>query len=142
MSGRDAFLAAISAAPDDDAPKLIYADWLEEHGNEAEARQWRQAVACNRLGCDLHGVWIIVHSTWIDKARFDHDCEDYGTMTIKFKNGKMYSYHDIHPGYWCDFLSSTSKSLFVWQFTHKLSKDVLDEALDVGLASRTHEVSQ
>jgi uncharacterized protein (TIGR02996 family) len=26
-----AFLQAIMAAPDDDAPRLIYADWLDEH---------------------------------------------------------------------------------------------------------------
>jgi uncharacterized protein (TIGR02996 family) len=33
MSDRDAFLAAIRAAPDDDAPRLVYADWLEENGD-------------------------------------------------------------------------------------------------------------
>src|SRR5687767_11671931 len=32
MSDRDAFLAAIRAAPADDAPRLVYADWLDEHG--------------------------------------------------------------------------------------------------------------
>jgi uncharacterized protein (TIGR02996 family) len=29
-------LAAIAAAPDDDATRLVYADWLDEHGGEAE----------------------------------------------------------------------------------------------------------
>ena len=29
----DAFLAAILATPDDDSPRLIYADWLEERGD-------------------------------------------------------------------------------------------------------------
>jgi uncharacterized protein (TIGR02996 family) len=28
----DAFLRAIHAAPEEDAPRLIYADWLEESG--------------------------------------------------------------------------------------------------------------
>jgi uncharacterized protein (TIGR02996 family) len=28
----DAFLQAIRATPDDDTPRLVYADWLEEHG--------------------------------------------------------------------------------------------------------------
>jgi uncharacterized protein (TIGR02996 family) len=37
MSDRDALLAAIQAAPDDDAPRLIYADWLEEHGDPDRA---------------------------------------------------------------------------------------------------------
>ena len=31
------FLAAIRAAPDDDAPRLIYADWLDEHGQAERA---------------------------------------------------------------------------------------------------------
>jgi uncharacterized protein (TIGR02996 family) len=34
---RDALLRAIVAAPDDDAPRLVYADWLDEHGEAARA---------------------------------------------------------------------------------------------------------
>ena len=30
-SHRDAFLRAIAETPEDDAPRLIFADWLEEH---------------------------------------------------------------------------------------------------------------
>jgi uncharacterized protein (TIGR02996 family) len=30
MTEREAFLAAIAAAPDDDVPRLVFADWLEE----------------------------------------------------------------------------------------------------------------
>jgi uncharacterized protein (TIGR02996 family) len=33
MSEQAAFLAAVLAAPEDDLPRLIYADWLEEHGD-------------------------------------------------------------------------------------------------------------
>ena len=35
MTERELLLLAIDAAPDDDAPKLIFADWLEEHGEDA-----------------------------------------------------------------------------------------------------------
>jgi uncharacterized protein (TIGR02996 family) len=35
MSDEAAFLSAILANPDDDAPRLIYADWLEERGDLA-----------------------------------------------------------------------------------------------------------
>ncbi len=35
---QEAFLQAILAAPDDDAPRLVYADWLEEHGATAAER--------------------------------------------------------------------------------------------------------
>jgi uncharacterized protein (TIGR02996 family) len=37
MSEREAFLQAILDAPADDAPRLIYADWLEDHGEAAHA---------------------------------------------------------------------------------------------------------
>jgi uncharacterized protein (TIGR02996 family) len=37
MSDNDALLQALLDAPDDDAPRLVYADWLEEHGEPERA---------------------------------------------------------------------------------------------------------
>src|SRR5262245_17812978 len=37
MPDADAFLAAIRAAPADDAPRLVYADWLDDHGQPERA---------------------------------------------------------------------------------------------------------
>jgi uncharacterized protein (TIGR02996 family) len=37
MSDRDALIAAIRQAPRDDAPRLIFADWLDEHGDPDQA---------------------------------------------------------------------------------------------------------
>ena len=37
MSDHDALLAAILASPDDDLPRLVFADWLEESGQPANA---------------------------------------------------------------------------------------------------------
>src|SRR5436305_425359 len=45
---RDALLLAVCDAPDDDAPRLVFADWLEENGDEAE-RAWGEYV---RLKCE------------------------------------------------------------------------------------------
>jgi uncharacterized protein (TIGR02996 family) len=39
MSDNDVLLRAILDDPDDDAPRLVYADWLEEHG-EAERAEF------------------------------------------------------------------------------------------------------
>jgi uncharacterized protein (TIGR02996 family) len=39
MSDRDALLAAVRQAPADDAPRLVYADWLDEH-DEADRAQF------------------------------------------------------------------------------------------------------
>lgn len=36
MTDRDAFLRSIAAAPDDDLPRLVYADWCEELGTDRE----------------------------------------------------------------------------------------------------------
>jgi uncharacterized protein (TIGR02996 family) len=48
MTDRTAFLAAIKAAPHDDAPRLVYADWLEEHGDGERAEFIR--VGCESAG--------------------------------------------------------------------------------------------
>jgi uncharacterized protein (TIGR02996 family) len=37
MDPADGFLDAICADPDDDTPRLVYADWLEEHGEPERA---------------------------------------------------------------------------------------------------------
>ena len=46
-----AFLAAMRAAPDDDTPRLVFADWLEEHAGDVE---------CERCGNPSDGL------TWTD----------------------------------------------------------------------------
>jgi uncharacterized protein (TIGR02996 family) len=37
MSLADSFLEDIVANPDDDGPRLVYADWLDEHGDSTRA---------------------------------------------------------------------------------------------------------
>src|SRR4051812_49564005 len=41
MGDDDAFLRAIADAPADDAPRLVYADWLDEHGQSDQAEYLR-----------------------------------------------------------------------------------------------------
>ena len=48
MSDATALLAAIRAAPDDDAPRLIYADWLDEHGQPERAEFIRVQIELAR----------------------------------------------------------------------------------------------
>jgi uncharacterized protein (TIGR02996 family) len=40
----EGLLAAITAAPADDAPRLVYADWLQERGEETKAEYLRTVV--------------------------------------------------------------------------------------------------
>jgi uncharacterized protein (TIGR02996 family) len=52
MSDRDAFLSAIAAAPDDDLPRLVYADFLDEHGEAERAEFIRVQIELARLPVD------------------------------------------------------------------------------------------
>src|SRR5262249_34567872 len=44
MSDEAAFLAAIRATPGDDVPRLVYADWLQEHGRAGRAQVIRVQI--------------------------------------------------------------------------------------------------
>src|SRR5437763_14201269 len=48
MTDRAAFLAAIAAAPADDLPRLVFADWLDEHGDPDRAEFIRLQCAAAR----------------------------------------------------------------------------------------------
>jgi uncharacterized protein (TIGR02996 family) len=49
MSDRDALLAAVRQAPDDDSPRLVYADWLDEHGEADRAEFIRLQIEIDHL---------------------------------------------------------------------------------------------
>src|SRR5436309_6205981 len=50
MSDAPTLLAAIRAAPEDDAPRLVYADWLDENGQPERAEFIR--VQCELARCE------------------------------------------------------------------------------------------
>jgi uncharacterized protein (TIGR02996 family) len=54
MTHDEAFLQAIREAPDDDGPRLVYADWLDEHGQADRAEFVR--VQCERAR-GVQGSW-------------------------------------------------------------------------------------
>src|SRR4051795_7636039 len=49
MADDDAFLRAIIDNPDDDVPRLVYADYLDEHGDPERAEFIRAQCAVERL---------------------------------------------------------------------------------------------
>jgi len=64
-----AFLADILAHPDDDAPRLIFADWLDEHGDPDRADFIR--VQCRLAGLDEDDpdrAALVVRSDELEKA--------------------------------------------------------------------------
>jgi uncharacterized protein (TIGR02996 family) len=48
MSEREAFQRAICENPDDDTPRLVFADWLQEHGEEERAEFIRLQIQLAR----------------------------------------------------------------------------------------------
>src|SRR6516225_6153600 len=53
---RDALLAAICAAPDEDTPRLVFADWLDENGSPNWAALIRAECELARLADDDSGA--------------------------------------------------------------------------------------
>jgi uncharacterized protein (TIGR02996 family) len=49
MNDHDALLAAVRASPDEDLPRLAFADWYDEHGQAARAEFIRAQVEADRL---------------------------------------------------------------------------------------------
>src|SRR4051794_32461983 len=52
MNQRRAFLQAIAEAPDDDAPRLVFADWLQDEGDADRAEFVRAQCALARIAAD------------------------------------------------------------------------------------------
>jgi uncharacterized protein (TIGR02996 family) len=66
-SDADAFEAAIAAAPDDQAPRLVFADWLDERGDgDAAARQRRLATLRERIEAFVGHVDAVVARHYAD----------------------------------------------------------------------------
>lgn len=58
MTEREAFIAAIAAQPDEDTPRLAFADWLQENGEDDRARFVRLACEIAALRAELrHPLW-------------------------------------------------------------------------------------
>jgi uncharacterized protein (TIGR02996 family) len=74
MSGKrahpeeEAFLAAIVEAPDDPTPRLVYADWLEEHGR-TDADRGRAEFIREQLRLDREGGASTVYAEGSQRLR-------------------------------------------------------------------------
>jgi uncharacterized protein (TIGR02996 family) len=63
MNQEQAFLQAVAEAPDDDAPRLVYADWLTDHGDAALGEFIRLQCRMARLppGLEQDAMWRRQH---------------------------------------------------------------------------------
>jgi uncharacterized protein (TIGR02996 family) len=96
MSTGEALLAAIRSAPDDDVPRLVYADWLDEHDDPDRAEFIRVQIAMNRLDRpEPDWMRLAARSTQLLTANIGRWAEPYRPITRSEATG-------IHPT-WVDF---------------------------------------
>jgi uncharacterized protein (TIGR02996 family) len=72
VNERDAFLRALAEDEDDTPTRLVYADWLDEHGEHEEADRQRKWPAAKE---------------WLVRFFRDHNSGDY--------HGQLDSYEDL-----------------------------------------------
>ena len=65
MTDRDALLRGIIENPDEDAPRLVFADWLEENGEAERAAFIRADIAISHR--DEWGA---------ERLRWEEDCDE------------------------------------------------------------------
>jgi uncharacterized protein (TIGR02996 family) len=115
MSERDAFLKALAENEDDTTTRLVYADWLDDHGEHEEAdrqRKWTPAKAWLVQFCrdnnpdhddddddgDDSYYWIISYKRLLrlgreavegaDASGFGFDCGANETMCIALRDNR------------------------------------------------------
>jgi uncharacterized protein (TIGR02996 family) len=85
-SDRDALIRAVYAAPADDAPRLVYADWLDEHDDPARAE-------FIRLQCELARM-----TTWAAPRR--RAAEERAAELLREHQKRWLGDLAAHPGDW------------------------------------------
>src|SRR5438309_7067053 len=115
MSDRDALLAAIREAPRDDAPRLIYADWLDEHGEADLAEfirvqieiepfrrlagdldRWRRAVIDLHLNDPVPADFPPEWQRYAELARREHELYEAHRWEWLGPLGMLDGEHDAH----------------------------------------------
>jgi uncharacterized protein (TIGR02996 family) len=100
MTHDEAFLQAIRDDPDSDAPRLIYADWLEDHGQEARAEFIR--AQCERVRPDTEGGRAAALEARAAKLLSDHWTAWVGPLRAIVgqggdRLGEAWMYGTYHP---------------------------------------------
>jgi uncharacterized protein (TIGR02996 family) len=120
MPDDSAFLRAIHADPQDDAPRLVYADWLEERGNARAADYLRteaqlarlppESPEAPRLRNQLWQAWATVEPKWLmtftqprllraNPTPFPSAWKNFGLGTLRQWQGTYgtWSYDSVPP---------------------------------------------
>jgi uncharacterized protein (TIGR02996 family) len=77
----DVFLRQVIADPDDDAPRLVYADWLEEHGGDPARAEFIRAEIEKAKLPDDHPHWEHLRDR-AGKLWLGHGARWYGDLIL------------------------------------------------------------
>src|SRR6476660_7221258 len=116
MIDRDTLLRAICASPDDDAPRLAFADWLDEHGDPHLAEFIRVQVELARLPTGQRpghplagreqqlfarpGAWTHVVGHELQTTYLDLNCFDRGFHRVW--RGESFQFARLAKDWWQD----------------------------------------
>lgn len=116
MSDGDALLAMILANPADQAPWLVWADWLDDHGDESRAKYARQ----------LH---MILGDVEAKSVRTLKDCRLSYVNHTSFIDS-MVSYHDAVVSGLFECAPLTLKQWqFIWHLTWRYRRQHANDTL-------------
>jgi uncharacterized protein (TIGR02996 family) len=86
-------LAKVLAEPADDTARLVYADWLEEHGGQPERAEFIRAQVAWRLGDGADRIYDLLQSHWHEwmgrpgrVKRFKPYLQDYWHPAVVFQS--------------------------------------------------------
>jgi uncharacterized protein (TIGR02996 family) len=103
MTHDDAFIQGIRERPDDDAPRLIYADWLDEHGDPQQGE-------FIRVECEMARLKVPE-----DRSGYEEECPRW--QELNRRGGGL---TQASPQRWCGalgefaYFSETSRGFVEW----------------------------
>lgn len=93
MSERDGFLRAICASPEDDAVRLVYADWLEEHGDALRAEFIRLQCRLDSEDPFAPGRRALLRREWqLLRQHGERWIREDGLADLVFSPGSLWHY--------------------------------------------------
>jgi uncharacterized protein (TIGR02996 family) len=124
MAEHPGFLQAVIEAPDDDAPRLIYADWLEDHGDPERAEfirlQCRPDPRRVRRAGTLLGVH---HARWLAPL-LELGLTERPPAYVPWRAGGIFTLHG------CEFTSTRGFVSEIAAFGHEEARRLVD-AIDL-----------
>lgn len=89
MTDVEAFQAAINAAPEDSAPRLVFADWLDDNGRHDDAKELRRRWQTKGVKTILH---LLDDDSWAKAFEYAGEKESG-------EYGRTDGVPDIHPAF-------------------------------------------